>query len=57
MEVAAEQIAHSAVEHRADLIVMGTHGRGGWERLLLGSTADSLLHHTEIPVMLVKQPR
>jgi nucleotide-binding universal stress UspA family protein len=33
---------------------MGTHGRHGWERLLLGSTSESLLHHTDVPVLLVK---
>ena len=53
---AVDQIAHSATEHQADLIVMGTHGRAGLERLLLGSTSESLLHHTDVPLLLVKQP-
>ncbi len=53
---AADQIAHCAQEHGADLIVMGTHGRHGLERLLLGSTAENLLHQTSIPLLLVKHP-
>jgi nucleotide-binding universal stress UspA family protein len=49
-----DQIVQCAASHHADLIVMGTHGRHGWERLLLGSTSESLLHHTDVPVLLVK---
>jgi nucleotide-binding universal stress UspA family protein len=53
---AVDQILHSAEEHRADLIVMGTHGRHGIEKLLLGSSTESLLHHARIPLLLVKEP-
>ena len=41
-------------EHRIDLIVMTTHGRGGLQRAWLGSTADSLLRRLMIPLLLVR---
>lgn len=37
----------------ADLVVLGTHGRGGMERILLGSTAESFLRNADIPVLVV----
>lgn len=37
----------------ADLIVLGTHGRTGVKRLLLGSVAESVAHHANVPVLLV----
>lgn len=40
----------------ADLIVVGTHGRRGLGRLLMGSTAESVLRQARCPVMVVKQP-
>jgi nucleotide-binding universal stress UspA family protein len=47
----AGQIARKADQLGADLIVMGTHGRGGFEPLLLGSTADEVLRRTHCPVL------
>jgi nucleotide-binding universal stress UspA family protein len=46
-------IIASAREHGADLIATGTRGRGGFARSLLGSTASSVLHHAERPVLVV----
>ena len=39
---------------RVDLLVVGTHFRSGWNRLLLGSTAESLLNHAQCDVLLIK---
>lgn len=43
-------------EHPAQLLVMGARGSGGWEKLLLGSTADRVLRQQLLPVLLVRQP-
>ena len=49
----ARAIVHTAKEMRADLIVMGTHGRRGWRRALLGSVTENVLHETDRPVITV----
>lgn len=43
-----------AAETKADLIVMTTHGRGGFSRFWLGSVADRVVHSTETPVLCLK---
>ncbi len=48
-----ETIAREAMSHACDLIIIGTKGRGG-AATLLGSVAQSVIDHSEIPVMLVK---
>lgn len=48
-------IVKQANEWPADLIVLGTHGRGGLERLLLGSTAEFVLRHTPVPLLLIRK--
>lgn len=50
----AEGIIHAAKEQNADLIVMGSHGRRGLGRLLLGSQAAEVLAHADMPVLIVK---
>jgi nucleotide-binding universal stress UspA family protein len=47
------EILVQAERLRADLIVMGTHGRSGFERLFLGSTAEKVLRKAHCPVMTV----
>jgi nucleotide-binding universal stress UspA family protein len=51
--IAAEAIERTAVETRADLVVMGTHGRTGWRRALLGSVAERVLRETDLPLLTV----
>jgi len=52
---AAEVILEEAKKH--DLIVMGTHGRTGLDRLLLGSVAQEVVRKSPKPVLLVPQRR
>ncbi len=52
----AAVIVQTARTAQADLIVMGTHGRGGFDRLLLGSVAEGVAHHASVPVLLVRSP-
>jgi nucleotide-binding universal stress UspA family protein len=54
---AAEEILRLTAEVGCDLIVMGTHGRTGLGRLIMGNTAQSVLPQAECPVMVVKAPR
>jgi nucleotide-binding universal stress UspA family protein len=49
----AREIVRRANELAADLIVMGTHGRSGFDRLMLGSTTETLLQKAPCPVITV----
>jgi nucleotide-binding universal stress UspA family protein len=51
---AAREMARLAAELDADLIVVGTHGRTGIERLLLGSVAEEVMRHGPCPVLVIK---
>jgi nucleotide-binding universal stress UspA family protein len=46
-------VLDAAHEAGADVIVCGTRGRGGFSRALLGSTSSSLLHHSDLPLLVV----
>lgn len=50
----AHSIVNYATERGIDLIVMGTHGRGGVAHLLLGSVAEKVVRHAPCPVMTVR---
>jgi nucleotide-binding universal stress UspA family protein len=50
----ASEILRVAQETHADLIVMGTHGRTGMGRLLMGSVAEQVLRQAACPVVMVK---
>lgn len=51
---AYEGILETAQAEKCDLIVMGSHGRRGIQALILGSVAQKVLTHTDIPVMIIK---
>ena len=50
----ADGIVHAAKESGADMICMGSHGRRGINRLLLGSQAHNVLTHANITVMICR---
>lgn len=52
--LAAQEIARAATELGADMILIGTHGRGAIGGLLLGSVAQRVVHLATVPVLLVK---
>jgi nucleotide-binding universal stress UspA family protein len=52
---AATEIVAAARRHRADLIVLSTKGRSGLRRLVLGSTAESVVRHAHCPVLAVRR--
>ena len=50
----AEAIIAAAQERKCDLIVMASHGRRGFGRLMLGSKTSEVLTHSDIPVLVVR---
>jgi nucleotide-binding universal stress UspA family protein len=52
-----DEIGRVAVEQNADLIVMGTHGRRGLPRAILGSVAERVIRTSTVPVLTVHGPR
>lgn len=52
--VAHEQIARAARSRKADLVVIGTHGRSGFARFILGSVASRVLAVAPCPVLTVR---
>ncbi len=52
----ATAICDLAKEEDADMIVMGTHGRTGFSRLLMGSVAEDVMRHAQCPVVTVRHP-
>ena len=50
----ADVIVNQAKKLKVDLIVLGTHGRRGIKRLVMGSDAEGVLRETPVPVMLVR---
>ena len=51
-----EVLIETAKEWRADLIVIGSHSRGFWERMLVGSISESLVHGAPCSILVVKKP-
>lgn len=53
----AEAILSQARKAKADLIVIGTHGRRGLSRVLMGSDAEAVVRESRVPVLLVRSPQ
>jgi len=53
----SDALVETAVKRKASLIVLGTHGRGAIEKLLIGSTAERVLRLSPIPVLTVREKR
>lgn len=51
---AAEEILAHAHEEKVDVIVMGTHGRKGIDRILFGSVAEKVVKNADMPVLTVR---
>ena len=54
--IAADSILSCAQEQKSDLIVMGTHGLRGFDRLMLGSVTDRVMRRATCPVLAVREP-
>lgn len=48
------KISQAAKSWKANVLVMGTHGRSGFNRFMLGSVAEEILKTTKIPILLVR---
>ncbi len=55
--LAVDGIIHAAEETGADLIALGTHGRSGLGRMVLGSVADGVIRRSTVPCLLVNPKR
>jgi nucleotide-binding universal stress UspA family protein len=53
---ASDQILEYALAHHIDLIICGTHGRRGWDHLVMGSVAETLVRKATCPVLTVRHP-
>jgi nucleotide-binding universal stress UspA family protein len=50
---ASEEIINYIQEHHIDLVIMGTHGRKGMDKILFGSVAERVLKTSPVPVMVI----
>jgi len=51
-----DEILRFVDEEKADLVVMGTHGRGGIRHLIAGSVAERVVRASKVPVLTVRHP-
>jgi nucleotide-binding universal stress UspA family protein len=49
----ADSILETAMEKSVDIIVMGTHSRRGLDKILMGSVAEKVMHHSSIPLFII----
>ena len=50
----AQAIEQQALDRRADMIALGTHGRSGWSRLALGSVTQDILRNARLPLLVIR---
>ncbi|MGI9151017.1 MAG: universal stress protein [Limnohabitans sp.] len=53
-DIVSDAVIAAAKKHKADLIVMASHGRRGIKRLLLGSETQQVLTHANVPVLVLR---
>ena len=53
-DIVSDAVIAAAKKHKADLIVMASHGRRGIKRLLLGSETQQVLTHASVPVLVLR---
>jgi nucleotide-binding universal stress UspA family protein len=53
-DIVSDAIIAAAKKHKADLVVMASHGRKGIKRLLLGSETQQVLTHCQVPVLVLR---
>jgi nucleotide-binding universal stress UspA family protein len=51
-----DEIAKFVGENNVDIIIMGTHGRGGFAHMLLGSVAERIVRTSKVPVLTIRHP-
>ena len=60
VETLGQSVGHAILNHsrklRVELIVLGTHGRRGLARLIMGSDAETVVREARVPVLLVRSP-
>jgi nucleotide-binding universal stress UspA family protein len=52
--IPVDEINRAAEDHRADLIVMGTHGRTGFRHFVAGSVAERVVRSSKVPVLTIR---
>ena len=53
----AEAIIQQTGDRKVDLIAMATHGRGGMQHFVMGSVTERVLHHSKLPLLIVRPPK
>ena len=51
----SDELIRYAEENKMDLVIMGTLGKSGIDRFLMGSVTENIIHHLKVPVMVVKE--
>ena len=51
----AEKIVSFAEDNNIDMIIVGSLGKGGYERLVLGSVSEKIVRHAKVPVLVVRE--